>query len=123
MKGVSADAGPGMRHSLLDGSLDTMAQRPVDPEELRWMSPEVRGYVEAILNNLAANVPKAVVLCQVEKAQENMLNQLYSCVSSQSMAKIELLQQDQNVKRRRERYQKQSSLLSKLTRQLSIHDN
>ncbi|EOY17160.1 Dynamin-like 3 isoform 3 [Theobroma cacao] len=35
----------------------------------------------------------------------------------------ELLQEDQNVKRRRERYQKQSSLLSKLTRQLSIHDN
>lgn len=31
--------------------------------------------------------------------------------------------EDQNVKHRRERYQKQSSLLSKLTRQLSIHDN
>lgn len=31
--------------------------------------------------------------------------------------------EDQNVKRRRERYQRQSSLLSKLTRQLSIHDN
>lgn len=44
--------------------------------------------------------------------------------SAQSTAKIEeLLQEDQNVKRRRERYQKQSSLLSKLTRQLSIHDN
>lgn len=44
--------------------------------------------------------------------------------SAQSMAKIEeLLQEDQNVKRRRERYQKQSSILSKLTRQLSIHDN
>lgn len=44
--------------------------------------------------------------------------------SAQSTAKIEeLLQEDQNVKRRRERIQKQSSLLSKLTRQLSIHDN
>lgn len=44
--------------------------------------------------------------------------------SAQSTARIEeLLQEDQNVKRRRERYQKQSSLLSKLTRQLSIHDN
>lgn len=44
--------------------------------------------------------------------------------SGQSTAKIEeLLLEDQNVKRRRERYQKQSSLLSKLTRQLSIHDN
>lgn len=44
--------------------------------------------------------------------------------SAQNTVKIEeLLQEDQNVKRRRERYQKQSSLLSKLTRQLSIHDN
>ena len=34
-----------------------------------------------------------------------------------------LIQEDQNVKRKRDRYQKQSSLLSKLTRQLSIHDN
>ncbi|MBA0681044.1 hypothetical protein Goari_012706, partial [Gossypium aridum] len=43
---------------------------------------------------------------------------------AQSTNRIEeLLQEDQNVKRRRERFQKQSSLLSKLTRQLSIHDN
>ncbi|RVW74951.1 Dynamin-2B [Vitis vinifera] len=104
---------------------DTMVRRPADPEEeLRWMSQEVRGYVEAVLNSLAANVPKAVVLCQVEKAKEDMLNQLYSSISAQSTARIEeLLLEDQNVKRRRERYQKQSSLLSKLTRQLSIHDN
>ncbi|KAF5952064.1 hypothetical protein HYC85_010008 [Camellia sinensis] len=114
-----------MRQSLSDGSLDTMARRPADPEEeLRWMAQEVRGYVEAVLNSLAANVPKAVVLCQVEKAKEDMLNKLYSSVSSQSTARTEeLLMEDQNVKRRRERYQKQSSLLSKLTRQLSIHDN
>lgn len=40
---------------------DTMARRPVDPEEeLRWMSQEVRGYVEAVLNSLAANVPKVI---------------------------------------------------------------
>ncbi|GLT25009.1 hypothetical protein SLA2020_001660 [Shorea laevis] len=114
-----------MRHSLSDGSLDTMARRPADPEEeLRWMSQEVRGYVEAVLNSLAANVPKAVVLCQVEKAKEDMLNQLYSPVSAVNNARIEeLIQEDQNVKRRRDRYQKQSSLLSKLTRQLGIHDN
>lgn len=44
--------------------------------------------------------------------------------SAQSNAKIEeLLQEDHNAKRRREKCQKQSSLLSKLTRQLSIHDN
>ncbi|KAJ7946527.1 Dynamin-like [Quillaja saponaria] len=126
-KGGQAKGEPGlpMRQSLSDGSLDTMARRPADPEEeLRWMSQEVRGYVEAVLNSLAANVPKAVVLCQVEKAKEDMLNQLYSSVSAQSSARIEeLLMEDQNVKRRRERIQKQSSLLSKLTRQLSIHDN
>ncbi|CAK9134207.1 unnamed protein product [Ilex paraguariensis] len=122
---IKGESGPPMRQSLSDGSLDTMARRPADPEEeLRWMSQEVRGYVEAVLNSLAANVPKAVVLCQVEKAKEDMLNKLYSSVSAQSTARIEeLLQEDQNVKRRRERYEKQSSLLSKLTRQLSIHDN
>ncbi|GMH25665.1 hypothetical protein Nepgr_027508 [Nepenthes gracilis] len=123
--GQMGESVPTMRHSLSDGSLDTMARRPADPEEeLRWMSQEVRGYVEAVLNSLAANVPKAVVLCQVEKAKEDMLNQLYSSVSAQSSSRIEeLLQEDQNVKRRRERYQKQSSILSKLVRQLSIHDN
>ncbi|XWS18028.1 hypothetical protein CRYUN_Cryun32bG0007100 [Craigia yunnanensis] len=122
---VKGESGPPMRQSLSDGSLDTMARRPADPEEeLRWMSQEVRGYVEAVLNSLAANVPKAVVLCQVEKAKEDMLIQLYSSVSAISNARIEeLLLEDQNVKRRRERYQKQSSLLSKLTRQLSVHDN
>ncbi|XP_022141826.1 dynamin-2A-like isoform X2 [Momordica charantia] len=124
-RGAPPEGGLTLRQSLSDGSLDTMARKPADPEEeLRWMSQEVRGYVEAVLNSLAANVPKAVVLCQVEKAKEDMLNQLYSSISAQSSARIEeLLQEDQNVKRRRERYQKQSSLLSKLTRQLSIHDN
>ncbi|KAI3874865.1 hypothetical protein MKW98_019438 [Papaver atlanticum] len=125
VKGATKEGGLPMRHSLSDGSLDTMARRPADPEEeLRWMSQEVRGYVEAVLNSLAANVPKAVVLCQVEKAKEDMLIQLYSSISGQSTARIEeLLLEDQNVKRKRERFQKQSSILSKLTRQLSIHDN
>ncbi|CAM8999406.1 unnamed protein product [Rhodiola kirilowii] len=124
-KSGSGESGPTMRQSVSEGSLDTMARRPVDPEEeLRWMAQEVRGYVEAVLNSLAANVPKAVVLCQVEKAKEEMLNQLYSSISGQSTARIEdLLQEDQNAKRRRERVQKQSALLLKLTRQLSIHDN
>ncbi|KFK43316.1 hypothetical protein AALP_AA1G108600 [Arabis alpina] len=114
-----------MRQSFSDGSLDKMVRKPIDPEEeLRWMSQEVRGYVEAVLNSLAANVPKAVVLCQVEKAKEDMLNQLYSSISAIGNERIEsLIQEDQNVKRRRERYVKQSSLLSKLTRQLSVHDN
>ncbi|CAA7047469.1 unnamed protein product [Microthlaspi erraticum] len=114
-----------MRQSLSEGSLDKMVRKPADPEEeLRWMSQEVRGYVEAVLNSLAANVPKAVVLCQVEKSKEDMLNQLYSSISAIGNERIEsLIQEDQNVKRRRDRYQKQSSLLSTLTRQLSIHDN
>ncbi|KAL8459733.1 hypothetical protein ACS0TY_037008 [Phlomoides rotata] len=122
---VKGESGPPMRQSLSDGSLDTMTRRPADPEEeLRWMAQEVRGYVEAVLNSLAANVPKAVVLCQVEKAKEDMLNKLYSSVSAQSTARVEeLLLEDQNVKRRRERFQKQSAILSKLTRQLSVHDN
>lgn len=42
-----------------------MARRPADPEEeLRWMSQEVRGYVEAVLNSLAANVPKVSLTIQ-----------------------------------------------------------
>ncbi|KDO41008.1 hypothetical protein CISIN_1g035101mg [Citrus sinensis] len=73
-----------------------MARRLADPEEeLRWISQKVSGYVEAVLNSLAANVPKAIVLCQVEKAKEDMLNQLYSSVNAQSTAMIEeLLQED-----------------------------
>ncbi|XP_054790683.1 dynamin-2A-like isoform X2 [Prosopis cineraria] len=78
-----AESGFPMRQSLSDGSLDAMARKPADPEEeLRWMSQEVRGYVEAVLNSLAANVPKAIVLCLVEKAKEDMLNQLYSSLRS-----------------------------------------
>jgi hypothetical protein len=43
-----------------------MARRPADPEEeLRWMSQEVRGYVEAVLNSLAANVPKVHIPASV----------------------------------------------------------
>ncbi|VAI84800.1 unnamed protein product [Triticum turgidum subsp. durum] len=123
-KAANSEGGP-LKQSQPDSSTDAMIRRPADPEEeLRWMSQEVRGYVEAVLNSLAANVPKAIVLCQVEKAKEDMLNQLYSSISGQSNAKIEeLLQEDHNAKRRREKYQKQSSLLSKLTRQLNIHDN
>ncbi|GKA77929.1 dynamin-2A-like protein isoform X2 [Tanacetum coccineum] len=44
------------------------------------MAQEVRGYVETVLNSLGANVPKAVVMCQVEKAKECMLNKLSSSV-------------------------------------------
>lgn len=121
---ASGESAPVMRTSLSDGSLDTVVRRPTDPDEdLRLMAQEVRDYVEAVLNSLAANVPKAVVLCQVERAKDAMLNQLYSSISAQSTEKIqELLQEDQDVKRRRERYRRQSSLLSRLTRQLSIHE-
>ncbi|KAJ0010640.1 hypothetical protein Pint_33086 [Pistacia integerrima] len=122
---VRGEPGLPMRHSHSDGSLETMARRPADPEEeLRWMSQEVRGYVEAVLNSLGANVPKAVVLCQVEKAKEDMLNQLYSSISAQSTQRIEdLLQEDKNMRSKRELCQKQSALLSKLMSTLSVHDN
>ncbi|ESR44727.1 hypothetical protein CICLE_v10000216mg [Citrus x clementina] len=122
---VRSDSIHPVRQSHSDGSLDTMARKPADPEEeLRWMAQEVRGYVEAVLNSLNANVPKAVVLCQVEKAKEDMLNQLYSSISAQSTERIgELLQEDKNAKSRRELCQKQSTLLSKLIRQLGVHDN
>jgi hypothetical protein len=47
-----------------------------------------------------------------------------SFCSSQSTAKIEeLLKEDQGVKAQRERWQKQAAALSKLTRQLSLHDS
>ncbi|RAL44880.1 hypothetical protein DM860_003639 [Cuscuta australis] len=122
---VKAETGFSMRQSFSDGSIDTMARKPLDPEEeLRWMAQEVRGYVEAVLNSLAANVPKAVVLCQVEKAREDMLNKLYISISGQSLSRIEeLLMEDQNVKRRREGCQKKSSLLSEITRKLNTLDN
>jgi dynamin GTPase len=101
-----------------------IVQRPVDPEEeLRLMAQEVRDYVEAVLNSLAANIPKAVVLCQVERAKDAMLNQLYSSISAHSTGRIEeLLQEDLEVKRRREQCQKQAAALSKLTRQLSMQE-
>uniref|UniRef100_K3YMR2 dynamin GTPase n=1 Tax=Setaria italica TaxID=4555 RepID=K3YMR2_SETIT len=64
-KGVSAkkpnasEGGTPMKQSHSDVSLDTMLKKPVNPEEeLRWISQEVRGYVEAVLSSLAANVPK-----------------------------------------------------------------
>ncbi|KAL6598602.1 hypothetical protein ACP70R_046301 [Stipagrostis hirtigluma subsp. patula] len=126
-KKPNAPEGVPIRQSHSDGSLDTMLKKPVNhEEELRWISQEVRGYVEAVLSSLAANVPnpveQAVVLCQVEKAKEDMLNQLYTSISKQSIAKIEeLIKEDHNVKRRREKFQLQSSLLSKVTRLLSIH--
>uniref|UniRef100_A0A7I4D6I6 dynamin GTPase n=1 Tax=Physcomitrium patens TaxID=3218 RepID=A0A7I4D6I6_PHYPA len=104
--------------------MSTVLRRPSDPEEdLRLMAQEVRDYVEAVLNSLAANVPKAVVLCQVERAKDAMLNQLYSSISSMATARIqELLMEDQEVKTRRERAHKQSAALAKLTKTLGLHE-
>ncbi|CAM6022611.1 unnamed protein product [Sphagnum balticum] len=113
------------RSGIPNGAADAgIPRRPVDPEEeLRLMAQEVRDYVEAVLNSLAANIPKAVVLCQVERAKDAMLNQLYSSISAHSTGRIEeLLQEDLEVKRRREQCQKQAAALSKLTRQLSMQE-
>lgn len=39
--------------------ISTVLRRPADlDEDLRLMAQEVRDYVEAVLNSLAANVPK-----------------------------------------------------------------
>lgn len=125
----SKDSGSSVttRSGTATGSSDmtTVLRRPSDPEEdLRLMAQEVRDYVEAVLNSLAANVPKAVVLCQVERAKDAMLNQLYSSISAQSTGRIqELLQEDQEVKTRRERCQKQAAALAKLTRTLGLHES
>ncbi|KAH7297573.1 hypothetical protein KP509_25G002000 [Ceratopteris richardii] len=120
----STDMPPSIRTGSSDGSLDTYVRRPVDPDEdLKMMAQEVRDYVEAVLNSLAANIPKAVVLCQVEKAKDTMLNQLYSSISVKPFEVIqELLEEDANVKRQRERVRRQASLLSRLTKQLSVHE-
>jgi len=114
------------RSTSTDSSVEmsSVLRRPTDPEEdLRLMAQEVRDYVEAVLNSLAANVPKAVVLCQVERAKDAMLNQLYSSISVQATGRIEeLLQEDQEVKARRERCHKQAAALTKLTKQLSLQE-
>ncbi|XP_039154943.1 dynamin-2B-like [Eucalyptus grandis] len=86
---MKGESGLPLRQSLSDGSLCSC--RSSLKIELWWMSQEVRGYVEAVLNSLGANVPKAVVLCQVVKAKEDTLNQLYSSISAQSTARIEEL--------------------------------
>jgi hypothetical protein len=40
-------------------SQDTAVRKPLDPDEdLKLMAQEVRDYVEAVLNSLAANIPK-----------------------------------------------------------------
>ncbi|KAL3755385.1 hypothetical protein ACJRO7_002436 [Eucalyptus globulus] len=75
---MKGESGLPLRQSLSDGSLCSC--RSSLKIELWWMSQEVRGYVEAVLNSLGANVPKAVVLCQVVKAKEDTLNQLYSSI-------------------------------------------
>ncbi|KAJ7563305.1 hypothetical protein O6H91_03G105200 [Diphasiastrum complanatum] len=114
-----------LRTSVSDSALDTVVlRRPIDPEEdMKMMAQEVRDYVEAVLNSLSANIPKASVFCQVERAKDSMLGTLYKSLSVLSTTRVkELLQEDQEVKRHRERCQRQASLISKLTRQLSIHE-
>jgi dynamin GTPase len=41
-------------------------RRPLDPDEdLKLMAQEVRDYVEAVLNSLAANIPKVSIFLRV----------------------------------------------------------
>lgn len=56
-----------------------MARRPADPEEeLPWMSQEVRGYVEAVLNSLGANVPKVSLFTQILSFSPNNYIHIFS---------------------------------------------
>ncbi|GAQ87226.1 Dynamin related protein [Klebsormidium nitens] len=100
------------------------AVRPADPDaELRLMGSEVRDYVDAVLENLAANIPKAVVFCQIERAKETLLNKLYSGISAQADTGIDgLLQEDGEVRQQRERFMQQNDALKKLQRQLSMQE-
>jgi hypothetical protein len=53
----------------------------------------------------------------------SFLSSVILCIAQSTNRIEELLLEDQNVKRKRDRCQKQSSLLANLTKQLSIHDN
>ncbi|KAG0556291.1 hypothetical protein KC19_11G041000, partial [Ceratodon purpureus] len=72
------------RSSLRDGccwEMSTVLRGPADQDEdLKLVHQELRGHVEAVLNSLAPNLSKAVVLCQVERAEDALLNQLYSSI-------------------------------------------
>ncbi|EFJ05623.1 hypothetical protein SELMODRAFT_449094 [Selaginella moellendorffii] len=113
-----------LRTSMSDGALDTVITRRADPEEeLRIMAQEVRDYVEAVMNSLSANIPKAAIFCQVERSKDSMLSTLYKSISALPTPTIkELLQEDAQVKRRRERCERQASVLSRLVRQLSNNE-
>eukprot|EP00850_Spirogloea_muscicola_P022603 SM000303S11781 [mRNA] locus=s303:99059:105867:+ [translate_table: standard] len=105
-------------------SFTTLRKQNLDPDEdLKVMTEEVREYVDSVLHNLANNIPKAIVLCQVEKVKETMLNKLYSSISGRPNEKIEeLMQEDPVAKGRRERVKAQSSALAKLRKSLSFHE-
>eukprot|EP00271_Cylindrocystis_brebissonii_P009737 TRINITY_DN248_c0_g2_i1.p1 TRINITY_DN248_c0_g2~~TRINITY_DN248_c0_g2_i1.p1 ORF type:complete len:1019 (+),score=213.90 TRINITY_DN248_c0_g2_i1:211-3267(+) len=97
---------------------------PMDPEEeLKYMSLEVRTYVDVVLSQLSANVPKAIVLTQVERAKDSMLTRLYTSISKLPNERIaELLTEDLASKGSREKAQKQQKALVSLKRMLSLHE-
>eukprot|EP00897_Mesotaenium_endlicherianum_P008361 jgi/Mesen1/7553/ME000392S06821 len=101
-----------------------MKRAPTDPEEdLKLMSQEVRQYVEVVLTNLSQNIPKAVVLSQVERAKEQMLTKLYTAVSTlPNHAVEELMTEDPESKAKREKANVQQEKLMQLRRALSLHE-
>lgn len=112
-----------------DGSASTSetslpTRRIVDPEEeLKYMAAEVRFYVEAVLASLSANIPKAIVLTQVQRSKENMLTKLYTSISKLQNDRIaELLEEDPDSKGKREKAKKQQGALASLKRLLSLHE-
>eukprot|EP00245_Coleochaete_scutata_P001746 TRINITY_DN121_c0_g2_i1.p1 TRINITY_DN121_c0_g2~~TRINITY_DN121_c0_g2_i1.p1 ORF type:complete len:663 (-),score=183.62 TRINITY_DN121_c0_g2_i1:1015-2724(-) len=101
-----------------------LGKKRLDPDEdLRVMAQEVRDYVDAVLSQLSINIPKAIVLCQVEKARSTMLNKLYGAISAKPDSSIEvLLQEDNDVRAAREQKKMQAEKLAVLKRQLSMHE-
>jgi dynamin GTPase len=125
-KEVESDADSGYDNEAAPAAMapPVRAVRPSDPDaELRLMGAEVRDYVDSVLENLAANIPKAVVFCQIERAKETLLNKLYSGISAQADSGIDaLLQEDGEVRQQREKYKQQNDALKKLQRQLSMQE-
>ncbi|CAI5482799.1 unnamed protein product [Closterium sp. Yama58-4] len=128
--GDSAGAGGGSGGNIVPGALGqggggvAGAGRVVNPEEeLRYQVTEVRRYVQAVLVHLADNIPKAIVLSQVERARDSMLTKLYQTVSSMSDDKLHsMLQEDAESAGKRDKFKRMRDAMLQLKRALSLHE-
>ncbi|GJP31193.1 hypothetical protein CLOM_g9880 [Closterium sp. NIES-68] len=99
-------------------------QRVANPEEeLKYQVTEVRRYVQAVLVHLADNIPKAIVLAQVERARDSMLTKLYQTVSAISDVNLQaLLQEDAESQGKRDKFKRMRDAMLQLKRALSLHE-